>query len=150
MFECLVIIHFICLSDAQAIGFRPSTIRGTAEVRLEGAELSITLTSDSPRRLHPAGMDRACVGETCVSYRRRCETQPTRISCSYALAGRMQVPAFELSAPDAASYARAERQIRVATGPGAWVPLSALDRTREASWPYCNGPGRPPPVCPTN
>ncbi|HEV7659373.1 MAG TPA: hypothetical protein VGO55_05960 [Allosphingosinicella sp.] len=150
MFECLVIIHFICLSDAQGISFRPSTLRGTAEVRLEEAELSITLTSDSPRRLDPARMDRACVGESCVAYFRHCETQPTRISCGYALFGREHVPAFELSAPNAASYARAERHIRVAAGPGIWIPLWALDRTREWAWPYCNGPGRPPPVCPTN
>jgi hypothetical protein len=150
MFECLAIIQFICLSGGQTISFHPSTIMATAQVRLDEAELTIILGTDNLATLDPTRMDRACLLESCVAYYRRCETQPTRIRCSYALFGREQVPAFELSAPDAASYASAERQIRVASGSGAWIPLAAFDRTRETMWPFCRPGGGRAPRCPTN
>ncbi|MEA3012781.1 MAG: hypothetical protein QOD42_1326 [Sphingomonadales bacterium] len=148
MFECLTIIQFICLAEAESVSFHPSTIISTAEVRLDEAELMIILGTDNLATLDPNRMDRACAGENCVAYYRRCDTQPARIRCTYALFGREQVPAFELSAPDAVRYARAERQIRVASGSGAWVPLAAFDRTRETGWPFCRPGGGRAPRCP--
>jgi hypothetical protein len=147
MFECLAIIQFICLAGADTISFSPTSLSHTARVRFGEAELLITLRSDSPMRLVPEQMERACLGENCVTYARRCDTEPARIRCAYAIFGRWSVPALELSAPNRLSFAQAEHQIRVEAGSGVWIPLAALDRTRQGDWPFCQRAPRQPP-CP--
>src|ERR1043165_8683270 len=147
MFECLAIIQFICLASANDVSFRPNSLWSSARVRLEEAELVITLSSDSPWTLDPGRMDRACLGSYCVTYSRRCDTEPARVRCTYAILGRPHLPALELSAPNRTAFASAEHQIRVAAGSGVWIPLAALDRTGQGEWPFCQRAPRRP-ACP--
>jgi hypothetical protein len=147
MFECLAIIQFICLAGANTISFSPTSLSHIAEVRLGEAELRIILRSDSPMQLVPAWMDQACLGADCVTYSRRCDTEPAGIRCAYAIAGRWPVPSLELRAPNRLSFNQAEQQIRVATAANVWIPLAALDRTGQGEWPFCQRAPRQPP-CP--
>lgn len=140
MIDCLALIGFVCLTRASTIEFGPeSTVGRFATARIEGAEMVVTLGTDSLARLDPRRMARACGALGCLRYYKRCESQPSRVSCEYSLASRPFLPLLALRAESSAAYAQAERTIFLLARPDdveSAIPLIAFSQTSDEPPPF--------------
>ncbi len=150
--SCLLIVAAFCFSDAGKVAIDPqSTVARFATVAVGKADVQILLSSDSFGSFDATRMARACDGQTCIAYYRRCEPAGRAVTCSYRFGGAVYTqPVLVIRAPDQAALAKAEAAIAIFPGEDREraVSLRLLSVESRGEPPTCRPEGGRMPKCP--
>lgn len=148
---CLVIIAFMCINGLDKASFTPASSLESAHVEIGSSDLWISLTTDNPRELDYRQMSRACEGDLCIAYHKRCETKSSRLMCTYYYLrpGDKYGNSFTIFTSNSGSLSILERRLGILTQSGWLSGVIGLERMNVVSntyAPFCTAEG-PGPRC---